>query len=80
VEVDEALVDAHLVFVESDGTLTTRGLVALDGQLFGGKADGALHLEALPIECFLVRFDHRINYNEGDADSNNESEAEGTFV
>jgi hypothetical protein len=47
VEIDDALVDAHLVFVESDGTLTTRGLVALNHEALGREADGALHLEAL---------------------------------
>ena len=47
VEVDEALVDAHLVCVPSLGTLTARSLTGGDLQVLGGQADGALDAELL---------------------------------
>jgi hypothetical protein len=42
VEVDEALVDAHLEPVEGVGTVTARGLAGGDNEGLGGKADRAL--------------------------------------
>lgn len=47
VEVDETLVDAHLVLVPGLGTLTVGGLAGGDVQGLGGKTDGALDLEGL---------------------------------
>ena len=47
VQVDEALVDAHLKTVPRVGTLATGRLASRDVQYLGGHADGALHLEAL---------------------------------
>lgn len=46
-QVDEALVDAHLKAVPGLGTLTARGLTGGDLQDLGGHADGALDLELL---------------------------------
>lgn len=46
-EVDEALVDAHLVAVPGLGTLTARRLAGGDGQDLGGQANGALDAELL---------------------------------
>lgn len=46
-EVDETLVDAHLVLVPGLGTLTVGGLTGGDVQGLGGKTDGALDLEGL---------------------------------
>ena len=47
VEVDEALVDAHLEPVPSVGTFTARRLADDELENLGGHAHGALHLEAL---------------------------------
>jgi hypothetical protein len=47
VEVDEALVDAHLVAVPSVGTITARALASGDAEGAGGQADGALDLDLL---------------------------------
>lgn len=47
VEVDETLVDAHLVAVPGLGTLTARGLAGGDLEALGGQADGALGAEVL---------------------------------
>lgn len=47
VQVDEALVDAHLEGVPGLGTLTVGGLAGGDLELLGGKADGALDAEVL---------------------------------
>jgi hypothetical protein len=47
VQVDEALVDAHLVGVPGLGTLTARGLTGGDLEVLGGKADGTLDAELL---------------------------------
>lgn len=45
VEVDETLVDAHLVAVPGLGTLTTRGLAGDVLEDLGGETDGALDAE-----------------------------------
>ena len=47
VEVDEALVDAHLELVPGVGSLAGGGLPGGDAELLGGEADGARHLELL---------------------------------
>lgn len=47
VQVDEALVDAHLVGVPGLGTLTARGLTGGDLEVLGRKTDGALDAEFL---------------------------------
>jgi hypothetical protein len=47
VQVQDALVDAHLPSVVGVGTLTARGLAHEQLQLLGGHADGAGHLEVL---------------------------------
>lgn len=47
VEVDEALVDAHLKGVPGLGALTAGGLAGGDLQVLGGQADGALDGEVL---------------------------------
>ncbi len=47
VEVDETLVDAHLVAVPGLGALTARGLAGGDLEALGGQADGALCAEVL---------------------------------
>ena len=47
VEIDEALVDAHLEAVPGVGTLTTGGLTGGDAKDLGGHADGAGNVELL---------------------------------
>jgi hypothetical protein len=47
VEVDETLVDAHLVAVPGLGTLTAGGLAGGDAERLGRDAHGALDLELL---------------------------------
>ena len=47
VQIDEALVDAHLEAVPGVGTLTTGGLAGGDAKDLGGHADGAGHVELL---------------------------------
>jgi hypothetical protein len=47
VEVNQALVDAHLEAVPGLGTLTARGLAGGDLEGLGGQADGALDAEVL---------------------------------
>ena len=47
VQVDQALVDAHLEAIPSVGTLTARRLASGDAQRLGGQADWPFHLEAL---------------------------------
>ena len=47
VEVDEALVDAHLEVVPGLGTLTTGRLAGGVGEDLGGETDGALDAELL---------------------------------
>ena len=47
VEVDEALVDAHLEAVVGVGTLTARGLAGHDLEVLGRDADRALNVELL---------------------------------
>jgi hypothetical protein len=47
VEVNDALVDAHLEAVPGVGTVTARGLAGGDDELLGRHADGALDLELL---------------------------------
>jgi hypothetical protein len=49
VQVDEALVDAHLVGVPGLGTLTARGLAGGDLEVLGGQTDGALDAEILAL-------------------------------
>lgn len=49
VEVDETLVDAHLVAVPGLGTLTTRGLAGGDLEGLGGQTDGALDAQVLAL-------------------------------
>lgn len=47
VQVEDALVDAHLEAVPGVGSLAARGLARDDLQLLGGQAHGAGHLELL---------------------------------
>lgn len=47
VEIDQALVDAHLEGVPGLGTLTTGGFPGGDLERLGGKTDGALDAEVL---------------------------------
>jgi hypothetical protein len=51
VEVDEALVDAHLEGVPCLGTLTARSLTGGDLQALCGQADGALDTEFLVLRA-----------------------------
>ena len=46
-QVDDALVDAHLVTIPSLGTLTTGGFAGGDTEGLGGDAHGALDLQLL---------------------------------
>ena len=46
-QVDDALVDAHLEPVPGLGALTARGLPGGDLQGLGGHPDGSLHLQLL---------------------------------
>lgn len=48
-ELDETLVDAHLVAVPGLGTLTARGLAGGDLEGLGGQADGALDAQVLAL-------------------------------
>ena len=50
-EIDEALVDAHLVGVPGLGTLTARGLAGGDLAVLGGQADGALDAKLLVLRA-----------------------------
>ena len=47
VQIDETLVDAHLVTIPGLGALTTGGLPGGDAQDLGGHAHGSLDLELL---------------------------------
>jgi len=47
VQVDETLVDSHLVHVPSLGTLTTRSLTGGDLEVLGGQTDWALDAQLL---------------------------------
>eukprot|EP01047_Picozoa_sp_COSAG01_P049773 COSAG01_NODE_4965_length_4585_cov_5.423763_1_plen_50_part_10 len=46
-EIDEALVDTHLVAIVGVRPLTARRFARCDAQGFGGQAHGALDLESL---------------------------------
>lgn len=46
-EIDQTLVDLHLVAVPGLGTLTAGGLAGGDAEDLGGEADGALDTEVL---------------------------------
>lgn len=46
-EVDQTLVDLHLVAVPGLGTLTARGLAGGDAEDLGGETDGSLDTEVL---------------------------------
>ena len=48
-QVDDALVDAHLEAVPGLGALTVGGLAGGDAQGLGGHADRALHLQLLAL-------------------------------
>ena len=52
VEIDEALVDAHLIHVPGLGTLTARGLSGGDLEGLGGQSDGSLDAQVLRL-CTL---------------------------
>ena len=56
-EVDDALVNAHLEAIVRVGTLTVGGLTRGDLQLLGGQTDGAGHLEVLVLGVLLDVFD-----------------------
>jgi len=47
VQVDETLVDLHLITVPGLGTLTARGLTGGDAEDLGGETDGSLDTEVL---------------------------------
>ena len=49
VQIDDALVYAHLPAVPGVGTLTARGLADSQAQHLGGHADGTAHLQTLLI-------------------------------
>jgi hypothetical protein len=73
VEVDEALVDAHLEGVPGLGTLTARGLTGGDLQVLGGQTDGALDAELLVLGTVDELLAHLLEgldvaRGEGDAD------------
>ena len=46
-EIDDALVDAHLEAIPSLGTFTARSFTGGDPQGLGGHPDGSLHFEVL---------------------------------
>ena len=50
-EVDEALVNAHLIGVPSLGTLTARSLTGGNLKALCGQADGALDAELLVLRA-----------------------------
>jgi len=73
VEVDEALVDAHLKGVPGLGTLTVGRLTGGDLQDLGGQADGALDAELLVLGTVDELLAHLLEgldvaRGEGDAD------------
>lgn len=51
VQVDQALVDAHLEHVPGLGALTAGGLAGADFEGLGGQADGALDAEVLRLRA-----------------------------
>ena len=74
VDVDHALVDAHLIAVPSIGTVAARGSARCDHELLGGNADRAFHfvVELLRLgydlgACLLKGF--HFSASEGHADS-----------
>lgn len=72
-EVDEALVDAHLKGVPGLGTLTVGGFTGGDLQVLGGEADGSLDAEVLvlgTVDELLAHLLERLDVarGEGDAD------------
>ena len=81
VEVNEALVDAHLVPIEGSRTVTGRRLAHREHEVLRGHADGALHLEVIlaeGTELLLGRADEvradlleraHVAAREGDADA-----------
>jgi hypothetical protein len=50
-EIDEALVDTHLVAIVGIRPLTARRFARCDAQGFGGQAHGALDLESLVLSA-----------------------------
>jgi hypothetical protein len=72
VEVDEALVDAHLKGVPGLGTLTVGGLTGGDLQDLGGQADGALDAELLvlgTVDELLAHLLEGLDVARGEGDS-----------
>lgn len=51
VQVNETLVDAHLIGIPGLGTLTARSLAGGDLEVLGGEADGALDAEVLGLSA-----------------------------
>ena len=77
VEVEDALVDAHLEAVIGVGTLTARGLADQELEDLGGHADGAGHLEVLVKSLVLELSAHsldglHVSGGQGDADAVND--------
>ena len=73
-QVDDTLVNAHLVVVPGLGTLTARRLARRDSQDFGGHADWSVDLELLllgtldQVSAHLLQALH-IRARERDADA-----------
>lgn len=72
-EIDEALVDAHLEGIPGLGTLTVGRLTGGDLQVLGGQADGALDAELLGLGAVDELLAHLLEGldvagGEGDAD------------
>lgn len=75
-QVQDALVDAHLEAVEGVGTLTARRLADQELEDLGGHSDGARHLQVLLKSLVLELSAHsldglNVSGGEGDADAVN---------
>lgn len=71
-EINEALVDAHLKGVPGLGTLTTRGLAGGDLQVLGGQADRTLDAELLvlgTVDELLAHLLERLDVARGESDA-----------
>lgn len=73
-EVQDALVDAHLEAIEGVGTLTARRLADQELEDLGGHSDGARHLQVLLKSLVLELSAHllhslHVSGGQGDADA-----------
>ena len=76
VEIQNALVDAHLEAIEGVGTLTAGGLADQKSELLGGHSDGAGNFKVLLKSLVLEFGTHSLNSlnvsgSQGDADAVN---------